>query len=287
MFSKVYLFDNTPGGIPQEKSAEFRRLGCAYAGTGENHGIAFALNRVMETAARDGYEWVVAFDQDFSFAPNMAEEYTKHTADEKNGILCPVLWDKRRGYRKFHGKEGTSELNYAVTSGSCTRVSAWEHAGKYDEDLFIDLVDHDFSKRVRYAGYRLLRVDSVLMGHESGIVEPRKVGGKLIGSLADLFRSPLLGRLCYRKTVVPMRVYYTNRNMLYLNKRHKRYGGIGYESYDCRGYLSFFLLFNFASFLRGREKARILKAILSGVKDGRRMAKAAGSYEIPSAFDGR
>ena len=71
-----------------------------------------------------------------------------------------------------------------------------------------------------------------------------------------------------------MRVYYTNRNIIYLNQKYSDCGGIGYENYCCKSYGEYFIFYNLANILRGKNKRKILGSIIKGVQDGKKMAQA-------------
>ena len=48
----------------------------------------------------------------------------------------------------------------------------------------------------------------------------------------------------------------------------KKYGPIGYENYNCRGYLGYIISFMIPSILRAQEKGEVLKATIKGIKEG-------------------
>jgi GT2 family glycosyltransferase len=280
-FDTIILFDNSE--YTSEDSTRFFTDNCVvYMSENKNLGIAYALNRIMEKGKELGYEWVITLDQDSSVPYNMNIEYERYFRNEKVGILCPQVIDKRRKYMKLvvTGAEYAS-VEKCITSASCTRISAWEQSGKYDELLFIDLVDNDFSKRVKIIGYDIYRVNAVLLEQEFGVIEYKDtLCSKFFIWLGKTFQSKNIAKLSYKKKVSPLRIYYTNRNVIYLNKRHHNYGGIGYESYNCHNFLEYFIKFNTASFLRGEEKIKIAKAIINGTKDGKRLASNAKLYDL-------
>ena len=65
-----------------------------------------------------------------------------------------------------------------------------------------------------------------------------------------------------------MRVYYTNRNIIYVNKKMKNYGSTAYSNYNCKGYMGFLISFCLPSLLRAQEKRKVLMAIINGMRDG-------------------
>ncbi len=273
---QVLIYDN---GINIEYKKQIEQI-CpsklTLLGCGENNGLARALNEIMKYAEREGAQWVITLDQDSVSPDNMVSEYKKRMQDDKTGIICPRIVDKRRFYMTEEQVDKTDcFVEKCITSASCTLVKAWHDVGAFDDFLFIDLIDNDFCKRLRIKGWNILKINSLVLDQEFGNIRPKKPRvvnfyRKLSKSIKNPNLSENIAKLSYKKQVSPMRVYYINRNVLYLNKKLINYGGIGYESYNSKSYFGFMIAFNFASFARGKEKIKILNAILKGIKDGRK-----------------
>lgn len=266
-FSRVYVFDNSTKSIKlPEKSSNL-----IYITEHKNMGIAYALNKIMKLASKDGFKWVVTMDQDSIVPNNLISEYNKKINIKKIGIICPQVIDKRRIYQVPKEKKNDEYINECITSGSCTSIEAWKKAGGFDEWLFIDLVDNDFCKRVILSGYKILQVNKIILNQEFGNIKPKSIRIKNFWlKVAKLFHNINFAKLGYRKKVYPMRVYYTNRNIIYLNKKLKKYGGIGYENYNVSNYFGFWIVFNLPSILRSQNKRDVIRAIISGIKSGRK-----------------
>lgn len=134
---------------------------------GGNLGIAAALNQVFAWAGNRGFRWVLTLDDDSCPPGTMLQEYREylaHTTGKRVGIVCPLLENRRDG-TVFHSKRSEDEC---ITSGSLTSVEAWRSLGGFDEWLFIDGVDFDFSRRLVSAGYSIEECRSVLMPHQIG-----------------------------------------------------------------------------------------------------------------------
>jgi len=255
-------------------------------GTGKNVGIAKALNEIIEESLRKGVEWVVTLDQDSITPVELLPTYKKCISENNPevAIFCPKVVDKRRIYPANKPVSYTEEnqvVNMCITSGSCTRVKAWKDIGGFDEFLFIDLVDNDFCKRLKINGWKILRINSLELDQEFGNIIPKRKNiiefyRKICNKIPDKNLAVKVSKLAYKKNVSPLRVYYTNRNIIYLNKKFEKCGGIGYESYSSKSYLGFYISFNIPSIIRGRDKIKIIKAIRKGIKDGK---KAAGEFE--------
>ena len=95
------------------------------------------------------------------------------------------------------------EVNDCITSGALTSVKAWTTIGGFNEDYFIDLVDSEFSIRMRNNNFSILRVNEVAMTHEVGESKELKIGKHVIR--------------CTKHS--PIRCYYMVRNhFMYLAK---------------------------------------------------------------------
>lgn len=245
---------------------------------GKNVGIATALNEIFECAKKMGEEWVLTFDQDSIISDEFLLQMTKKAEKVDEGIacICPKVIDKRRIFpaNKIVNYEGDEQyVQMCITSGSYTKVSAWMQVGKFDDYLFIDLVDNDFCKRLIQSGWKILRLNCMELNQEFGNIEPRsKKTVEEIKFLCDKVQNKKvavnISKLAYKKKVSPLRVYYTNRNIIYLNKKLKKYGGIGYESYSCRSYVGFIISFVIPSVLRAQNKIAVIKATFDGIVDG-------------------
>ena len=264
-FSKVYIFDNST------KQVEFPSFGpnVTYITEHKNLGIAYALNRMMERAEQDGYQWLVTMDQDSILPEEMIEAYEDHIHDADVAIICPQVIDKRRAYMTVKIEPAEEFVDECITSGSCTSIEAWKKLGKFDEWLFVDLVDNEFCKRVIVSGYKILQLNSLVLNQEFGKIIPKSEKTvRFWMKVAKLLHNKNLAKFSYKKSVSPARVYYTNRNIIYVNRKLADCGPVAYQNYNCKGYLGFWISFNFPSFLRARDKKAVWKAIWKGRRDG-------------------
>lgn len=273
MVSKIIIYDNTEYKDGKNLEKQLKNDSTIYISENKNLGIAYALNKIMEKAKELNSKWCFSFDQDSKIPENIYSEYSKYFDDNNLGILCSQFIDHRRKFMKVDStNENFTEVKKCITSASCTRVDVWEKVGKYDDKLFIDLVDNDFSKRVFYEGYKIYRVNSVILEQEFGDIEYKDTKiARFWLKLSKKLNNVNIAKLSYKKKVNPLRIYYTNRNLIYLNEKHKDHGGIGYESYNCKSYIEFFIFYNLFSIIRGKNKIKILKSIYNGVKDGKKL----------------
>lgn len=261
---KIYVFDNS------EKKINLTDEQIVYMTEGENRGISYALNRIIEKAQIDGFEWVVTMDQDSIIPDGMIDGFKKCiTSHSGLGIICPQVIDKRRVYSVAEKNKEEVYIDFCITSASCTSVEAWKKCGKFDEWLFIDLVDNEFCKRIRLSGYKILRLNEWVLDQEFGKIIPKSERKqKFWLAVSKLLHNQNFAKFSYKKFVSPLRVYYTNRNIIYANKKMKKYGRVGYENYNCKGYFGFIISFMIPSILRAQNKIAVIKATFDGIVDG-------------------
>jgi rhamnosyltransferase len=203
---QLYVYDNSESKIPGIEEALLKlNPSIQYHYFNANEGIAKRLNRAVEEATRSNYEYLLTMDQDSSFKEGDFEKYKLQIQDSvysnvaQYGVNCQPNFTQT--------KEMPEEALALITSGSILNLSFTENVGAFNEDLFIDFVDAEFSYRVIQKGYINLMFSNIVLNHALGkLIEGR--------SLAN-----------YKKTLriihSPIRVYYIIRNGLYLLFRVK------------------------------------------------------------------
>ena len=264
---RIYIFENA---MTEERFWPDDRI--IFWGDRNNRGLAYALNRIMEQAKRDGFQWVVTMDQDSILPSGLIDAYAQkilQSPQKSLGILCPQVIDRRRAYLQVKTSPEEEFVSKCITSGSCTYIPAWEQVGGFDEWLFIDLVDNEFCKRLQVCGYQILRLNRWVLDQEFGKIEPKSERVQRFWlRVAKLTGNRNFAKFSYKKYVSPMRVYYTNRNIIYVNKKLKPYGAVGYESYHCHSYPGFLISFSLPSIFRAQHKWTVAKAVIRGIRDG-------------------
>lgn len=222
----------------------------------KNKGVAAALNQYMGEAQKEGYEWVLCFDQDSVPPDGIADEFIKFINKKNAGIIAPRIKDARTGrFIYSEGEDKSKEadeyqyIDKCITSGSLVNVEVWAKVGKYDEYLFIDYVDFDFCIRIKKKGYEIIQANRIVMEHELGNMKIR--------------------RFLFKKVAVmnhnAMRKYYMTRNRIYCNfKYNNRFGFRNFV-----GMIKMIILIIFFE----EEKRKKIRAVIKGAYDGVRDAK--------------
>lgn len=172
-----------------------------------NLGIAAALNQLCLQAKEMGCEWLVTLDQDSVIQPGMLEAFSHHTDQSNLAIICPRIEDRHLGRQHTQHTSGTEYISHAITAGNMVRLKAWEAVGGFTEALFIDGVDFDFCLKLREAGWKILRDNSVCLYQEMG--HGRKISLPFHHQMSILNHSP-------------QRLYYIARNYLWIGRHHDR-----------------------------------------------------------------
>ena len=268
----IVIWDNSSQKYPQNVIDELSCYkNCRYIYSGKNIGMPDGMNKIMELAQREGYDWVLTMNADSIVPDNLMEKFSLFLSEQDVGMVCPQIIDKRRKYMKIGKQDGFDYVNMCITSAACTNIKAWEQIGKFDSWLFVDLLDNDISKRMILNGWKIIRVNSVVLDQEFGEIKAKSKNVERFWlKVGEILHNNNFAKFSYKKVVHPIRIYYTCRNIIYLNKKFRNYGGIGYkENYNCNSFIGFLICFVLPSILRSNRKISTIKAVIKGFNDGR------------------
>ena len=199
--NKIYIIDNSTDkkyGV----DIIMDKLGSKieYFFDGQNEGIAKRLNFAAEYAIKDGYDFLLTMDQDSSF-PNCSfdiylEEISNCSIDNvaQFGVNSQPLFTKQNLTAQV--------VNFLITSGSIIILKHFIEIGKFNEHLFIDFVDIDFSFRINNAKLKNIQYTNIILTHQ--------IGELVLGRSLQNFK--ITKRIIHS----PIRVYYIVRNGLFL-----------------------------------------------------------------------
>ena len=197
----VVVDDDSPNGTQTIDAAAGR--GARVLRHDTNRGIAAALNTGIHAAVSDDDTLaVLTVDQDSQVPPGfvsaLVDGWERAEQDGvRVGLVAPEhvtgLPDQRSG-------------RPPVQSGLLVPVATLRRVGDFDERLFIDGVDDDYSLRCLDAGLAVVIADGIRLGHRLGDTHEVHVAGRAV----TLTRS------------APFRYYYLTRNRIRLVGRHAR-----------------------------------------------------------------
>lgn len=216
---------------------------------GENRGISFALNYAI--CHSENYKYILTMDQDSSYDDGMIEQYfflVKKFNKQDSRIAV-----YGSNYLKLtEGAAGFYYVKSVITSGSIVNIDIAKRIGLFDENLFIDEVDHEFCYRAKKNGFHIVLLPSIKLKHHLGNPITRKI----------------LKKTFYSSNHNALRKYYIVRNRIYVMKK-----------YSCvrRRYVINTVRLIVKVLLVERYKKEKLTYILRGIRDGVR--NKMGKYE--------
>lgn len=131
-----------------------------------NKGLSKAYNKAVSTVSFYENDWFIILDQDTENAKGICSKYMEFIKDKcEAAIICPVIKDSKGilspskidGVHYKHlstlDQENTDFYSF-INSGMCIKGQVFKLIG-YDENLFLDMVDHDFVRTVRKLGFKI------------------------------------------------------------------------------------------------------------------------------------
>ena len=257
---RVVLMDNGSKNIDEVRTLarQFDRL--QLVENGENLGLPVNYNRAARMARDEGFAWLLTMDQDTVIPEGMIDAYMQYASLENVAVIGPVSWDvNRKTLGEIRAGLPDKPFSYVnefgcISSASMVRVETLLKLGGFDEKLFIDWVDFDYSKNARLHGYAILRVNSCTVKHQIGDHPQRLV--KVLGLSVHLLRYS------------PIRYYYIYRNGIYYKRKY---------SLPFSAMRKFFrnacirILRALLTLPYDRQASQCLRMILRGLRDGRRL----------------
>lgn len=197
---KLYVVDNS---IKDNKEM-FNNSKITYISNKKNMGIAYALNRGVEKAKQDGFDYILTMDQDGTFNKDKLKEFIKETEDnldKKIGIYSPLHKTKNDKLN-----ENIKEDSLVVmTSGNIISIDIWDKVKGFKEWLFIDGVDQEYCLNIRKHGYKIKIFKNIILEHNLG----KTINKKLLGHNFIVTNHNYARR------------YFITRNRLYINEMYK------------------------------------------------------------------
>ncbi|MGT2832076.1 glycosyltransferase [Streptococcus halotolerans] len=209
-----------------------------------NKGIAAALNVIGNYAIDYQYDWFLTLDQDTVVESNLISIYKSYINLPNVGTLSCLYHDLNQEKPKFTEAD-YQEMKYVITSASFMKTEAFKHSNKFDEWMFIDMVDFDINFEFQRLGYKIYRINQIGFIHEVG----------------ESSTFNFMGRIIYTSNHSAIRKYYRVRNSIYLYKKYGKNSETVNFLIQCRDEFVKIFLFE-------KNKVKKLSAMIKGLKDG-------------------
>lgn len=175
-----------------------------YIFNGANLGIAAALNQAVDWARAQGADFLLTMDQDSSFNDTPFRVYRDRV------LALPFLNELAVAAPYFlPGKAPAADVidsTTVITSGSIVSLAGQARIGYFDEQLFIDEVDHDYCLRAHDLGLRVVTLPGIRLAHRLGQARTLAIAGTTVRQW---------------NVHAPIRHYYMVRNGLYMASKHR------------------------------------------------------------------
>lgn len=188
-----------------------------------NIGIAGAQNLGVTWASDNRYSHVVFFDQDSQPAKGLVATLVAafetlemkgerpaavgpSLIDNRDGIVTPFVRFRFWGIERILPSEGHPLINcdFLISSGLLTSIERFQTIGPWEDALFVDNVDMEWSFRARSQGFHCFGVSTAQLSHSLG---------------EQVFRLKIFRWHLSIYTHPPPRQYYINRNRIALYRR--------------------------------------------------------------------
>lgn len=168
-----------------------------------NIGIAAAINKAAIEAINNDNHFLLTMDQDSQISPDLVKKMIHEFEKNKTiGLIAPFVVHLKNPKLSLNHKLET--ITIAMTSGSILSLDAFKKIGGYQEDLFIDYVDHEYCLRLKLFGFQVLQLNSVYVYHKLGNIDSRF----------------FLFKKVFPTNHSPLRLYYRTRNRFYVRNKY-------------------------------------------------------------------
>ena len=247
---KIYVVDNSDeiDDLLHQKIKSFNNV--VYINNNNNIGIAAALNVGAKKAIEEGFDYLLTMDQDSEASPSMVINLLEcFSKDSKIALVAPVVLHKV-GKPFVQKSEKVCEQVYSVwTSGNLIDLNVFSTAGGFNEELFIDYVDHEFCLRLNQMGLKIYKCNKTHIKHSLGNIEEIK----------------LIFRKVYPTNHSAVRLYYRTRNRFYVKKIYKNVWPEFFKEDDVQFWKGFL-----KAILFEKNKIKKIKFCLMGYNDYRK-----------------
>lgn len=218
-----------------------------YIANSENLGIGKAVNKALAQIDRNKKHWVLTFDQDSLPPDGLLKAYNSVIKNENNVGLIGINFNSCINEVSIHTVYHYHESLDQITSGLLHNISIFDVVGGYNEKLFIDCVDFEFSLRVNNNGFKTIMVDDCYLHHTIGNPKNIKLGRFSISSMNHN----------------AIRQYFIVRNHIWLSKKYFK----SFPLYILNKFYHLFIRLTKTVLIDDDRKNKI-KQIYRGIYDG-------------------
>lgn len=164
--SQIIVVDNNSSNKDWVREIS-KSVGATCIANSDNLGIGKAINVAISQIDRKHVQYVVTFDQDSLPPDDLLESYNYVLKRENNVGLIGINFNQiiQQGIpNSYDYKESLDQ----ITSGLLHNTEIFDAIGGYNERLFIDCVDFEYSLRVKKYGFKTIMISNCFLKHTIG-----------------------------------------------------------------------------------------------------------------------
>lgn len=197
---KLYIIDNSdrPDQHLIQQLKTFTDV--EYFSNEGNKGIANALNKAASLAIQDGFSYLLTMDDDSRVPEHMVQHmlaFIQHFKESKIGIISVA-------HSEPIPNTTYKYVDYTMTSGNLLNLDAYQQTGTFEDQLFIDFVDHEYNLQLKSKGFATIELANLKLDHRLGTEKSKQVMNHTISFVSHS----------------PKRLYYLVRNGIYIVRKY-------------------------------------------------------------------
>lgn len=246
----LIIWENTPDSQKKYSTKDLQVISSKIIilGGGNNIGIGSALNQGAKWLLNNGYDYLITFDQDSSFGPDMLRQYKKNVSENKNseiGIFGSNYISNEK--LAYENENNFLIANECITSGSIFHKSIFQKGLFFDENLFIDAVDFEYCYRAyKKANLKTAIITNIVLNHKIGYSDK-----SFLSKISDNYSA--------------FRTYYLIRNQIYIWRKYPDLFGFKRKIHLVVKYIG--LRYISVLFFENNKFSK-LKSITKGIRQG-------------------
>ncbi|HBO06466.1 glycosyltransferase [Bacteroides sp. OM08-17BH] len=158
---KIFIYDNSP-----VIDSDFIKYPIVYIHDHSNGGLGKAYNSAAQYAKENGIDWLLILDQDTKLLSGFLENYIqtikKHPEISilapqvklPDGTLLSPHCRKRKLKKMVSDAFYPMNVYFLINSGLCIRTSAFLQVKGYNEDVWLDFSDIQFTRKLSHSGIK-------------------------------------------------------------------------------------------------------------------------------------
>ena len=184
-FENIFVYCNSPLTFNLSNHDVFKSEKIIKFGNGNNDGLSKAYNLIINFCSINNIKYLMLLDQD-SIYPLNSNSSLYFLEDNPPPSDAALITSRKipkslKNKYKFNllndlGKIHFKKVNNTINAGSVIDISKINKIGGYDDDLFLDKVDFDICRTIKYNKLNIYEMSDFYIFHDVGIPKIKKFG---------------------------------------------------------------------------------------------------------------